>query len=312
MKFKALTPLAITVLIIAFIFGVFLLTADRQYNDASQDYIYTPSLEVRYDTIYIYGFKDASKIYIAPDNSDDAEVIKLNAVEIVIVDELIKNTRYDYIPSQSGDFSVYLEYENSEKNTILHTTMGNADGEYTIDGMVFTISLNENVKELYSAEGEYSSYNLFLNSSEYLSYNKYFDRTKDSYSFTFKKAGIYTIFVLYNDNQLNKYVVTAGNKEKGTVVNGNTLTLSTVIENWDKIRWVKGILTEASQFKQTEGNRCFRFDYITVNSDGTYSTDYGDIKIKSLTEIEFTNLSGTYSFLIEYDDGGRQIETFTF
>ena len=82
MKFKALTPLAITVLIIAFIFGVFLLTADRQYNDASQDYIYTPSLEVRYDTIYIYGFKDASKIYIAPDNSDDAEVIKLNAVEI--------------------------------------------------------------------------------------------------------------------------------------------------------------------------------------------------------------------------------------
>ena len=164
----------------------------------------------------------------------------------------------------------------------------------TSDGPNLTVSGMVDVKDVFIALGEYTTYgDVKANAVVRLTPDKL--DGAESYTYTLKAGGYYTVLVRYNDGT-QKYLYQQINvTEPGFAADGLQLTVSN-LENVKVIRTAYGEHKTVSAIKKAEGARAF--------------TAKNDIKGADSYKIQYRQ-NGVVTVAVQYNDGYTKIYTYT-
>ncbi|MBR4881128.1 MAG: hypothetical protein IKU19_04300, partial [Clostridia bacterium] len=162
------------------------------------------------------------------------------------------------------------------------------------DGPNLTVSGMTNVKDVFIALGDYNTYaDVKANAVVRLTPDKL--AGAESYTYTLKAGGYYTVLVRYNDGTQKFLYQQINVTEPGFAADGLQLTVSN-LENVKVIRTAYGEYTTVSQIKKAEGARAF--------------TAKNDIKGADSYKIQY-RYNGVVTVAVQYNDGYTKIYTYT-
>ncbi len=168
-----------------------------------------------------------------------------------------------------------------------------AEIKVTADGPNLTISGMADVKDVFIALGEYTTYRDVKNNMVVqLTANKL--NGASEYTYTLKAGGYYTVLVRYNDGTQVFLYQQIDVTEPGFAADGLQLTVSN-LENVKVIRTAYGEHKTVSAIKKAEGARAF--------------TAKNDIKGADSYKIQY-RYNGTVTVAVQYNDGYTKIYTY--
>ena len=211
-------------------------------------------------------------------------------------DKLGTKTEYTSNVILPGDYTICIRYsDESRPNQIIHFTCEVTEPEITQTGLQVTVTGLEGVKCIRTAQGEFSTAGEVKRAQGCRTFTaKNAIKDNDTYSFYYPCEGSYTITVEYSNGYSFVKTLEIAKLTPEIIQDTDSVTIKNVGENLNIIRYAPGTLTEAGQFKLTSGNKYIKPSAITED------------------EITISSLSGTWSFLVQYIDGSKNIFTLTF
>ena len=162
------------------------------------------------------------------------------------------------------------------------------------DGPNLTVSGMVDVKDVFIALGDYNTYaDVKANAVVRLTPDKL--AGAESYTYTLKAGGYYTVLVRYNDGTQKFLYQQINVTEPGFAADGLQLTVSNLADV-KVIRTAYGEYTTVSQIKKAEGARAF--------------TAKNDIKGADSYKIQY-RYNGVVTVAVQYNDGYTKIYTYT-
>ena len=202
---------------------------------------------------------------------------------------------------EAGDYTVWISFTDDRDPVFLYFTSEITTPEYTQEGRWLKVENLEDVTNMRMATGTYNTSAQIKAAADVATFSpKKALKDTDEYLFKFMKQGNYTIIVQYNNGYVDVKHVTITDIEPTYELTGNSITFGGLAEHdlgikLDIIRYVQGTYTSRDKLKAAPGAA-----YIKAAAIG------------GADEYTFSNLSGPYSFIVQYIDGSIHLYNFTF
>ena len=202
--------------------------------------------------------------------------------------------------SESGDYTMCVRYLSGREHTFTYFHIDVPAPQLQINGLQVTINDLRGIKSIRTAPGSYETASEVKAAPGMRAFVKngalkdVGEENNYTYTVQYRDSGTYTISIEYQGGYIEIRQVNLTKKEATVTRNSNkTLTFGN-LDGLYIIRYAPGTLTAQSQFKRTVGNKYLKPNAIV---NGTITTEV---------------LSGTWSFMVQFNDESYTIFTVDF
>ncbi len=232
----------------------------------------------------LYGVKD---FFVAKGIYNSYSELKGNYIAGVTSVKINGAHDFTYTVALEGDYTVCVRYDDSTRaDSILRINIDVLNPTFTANGLQLKVGNLEGVKVIRTAFGAFETVSEIKAAADCRSFtNKAVIKDADSYTVQYRKAGTYSVAVVYKNgyNEIYHYDV---QPKVPTVVHSATTVKISDIDGLYLIRYAEGEYTKSSDIKYAKGSKYIRPSEVT---DG----------VVTITDL----VPGkTYTFSVQFDD----------